>query len=61
MKRRNLALPALLALLCPPPSGAAPNFTTVGRKGTVAADFLEMGVGARGIAMGEAFSAVGFR
>jgi hypothetical protein len=50
--RRFLALILLLAA----PAGAA-NFTSSAR-GTTTAQFLELGVGARAVAMGEAYSAV---
>src|SRR5271170_5287471 len=52
--RRIALLVAGLALTAP---GFAADFTT-GAKGTTTADFLELGVGARADAMGEAYSAV---
>lgn len=47
----------LAALILSPSLGLAKSFN-IFAKGTTAADFLKMGVGARAVAMGEAYSAV---
>ena len=53
--KRTIELLALLFLL--PEWGAGQNFTS-SAKGTTAADFLELGVGGRAMAMGGAYTAV---
>ena len=55
-QRFNPSLPLFCALFF---AACAPAFAALGTKGTSGAEFLELAVNARAVAMGEAFTAVG--